>query len=183
MSEPSLRTLRVSLRFSSRSASSSTRRERTMLPRLRLYLRILNSKTSPKSLSRLRTGRRSTCDPGRNALTPMSTCMPPLTREVMVPLTVPSCSKISPTFSHVRRFSALRLETMVTPSSSSSASTKTSKISPISASTTPSSFKNSVVGTRQSDLKPMSMVTHSLVVSVTVPLTMSCSLTPSRLSS
>ena len=39
------------------------------------------------NLSRLRTGRRSTCEPGRNALTPprMVTERPPFTRWLMVP--------------------------------------------------------------------------------------------------
>ena len=39
------------------------------------------------NLSRLRTGRRSTCEPGRNAFTPprMVTERPPFTRAMMVP--------------------------------------------------------------------------------------------------
>jgi hypothetical protein len=52
----------------------------------------LEGTRSPISLSRLRTGRRSTCEPGRNALTPMSTERPPFTRATMMPSTSSSRS-------------------------------------------------------------------------------------------
>jgi hypothetical protein len=40
-----------------------------------------------RSASRFRTGRTSTCEPGRKARTPMSTARPPLIRSMTRPMT------------------------------------------------------------------------------------------------
>ena len=56
-----------------------------MLPRFWFSLMIFIGKAFPMSLSRSRTGRRSTCEPGRNARTPMSTIRPPLVRPRIMP--------------------------------------------------------------------------------------------------
>ena len=63
-----------------------------MFPRRLLNLMILNWSFCWSSDSRLRTGRRSTWEPGKNALTPMSTDRPPFTRETIVPSTGSSAS-------------------------------------------------------------------------------------------
>jgi hypothetical protein len=65
-----------------RAPSRGARGASTMLPRFLLNLMTLNWKVWPISLSRLRMGRRSTCEPGRKAFTPprMVTERPPFTR-------------------------------------------------------------------------------------------------------
>src|SRR3954449_12572349 len=62
--------------FSAFSSSSSALRDRTMLPRFLLTLMTRIRSSCPFSASRLRTGRTSICEPGRNARTPMSTARP-----------------------------------------------------------------------------------------------------------
>ena len=58
-----------------------------MLPRFLLTLMTRMRSSCPRSASRLRTGRTSICDPGRNARTPMSTASPPLMRSMTRPMT------------------------------------------------------------------------------------------------
>jgi hypothetical protein len=84
------------------------------------------------SLSRLRTGRRSTCEPGRNALTPplMVTLSPPFTRAVMVPSISSSRSQAALISSQTFSLSAFSLERSTRPSSVSLLSTSTSTRSP-----------------------------------------------------
>ena len=65
---PSLRRSSVDSLRAARSFSSSTRRDSTMLPRFLLNLMTLNLKFWPRNASRLRTGRRSTCEPGQERL-------------------------------------------------------------------------------------------------------------------
>ena len=58
-----------------------------MLPRFLLTLMTRIRSSWPRSASRLRTGRTSICEPGRNARTPMSTARPPLIRSMTRPMT------------------------------------------------------------------------------------------------
>src|SRR6184192_1368616 len=102
--------MRVSFFSVSRSFSRSTRRLSTMLPRFLLNLMTLNLYFSPISLSRLRIGRRSTCEPGRNAFTPISTLRPPFTRPTMVPSTSSSRSHAAEISSQMRILSAFSFE-------------------------------------------------------------------------
>ncbi len=71
------------------------------------------------SLSRLRMGRRSTCEPGRNAFTPprMVTERPPFTRWLMVPSMSSSRSHAAEISSQTFILSAFSLESMTRPSS------------------------------------------------------------------
>ena len=62
-------------------------RESTMLPRFLFTLMTRIRSSWPRSASRLRTGRTSICEPGRNARTPMSTASPPLIRSMTRPMT------------------------------------------------------------------------------------------------
>ena len=84
---PSASTSSVCFFFSSRSSSSTDRRESTTLPRRRLSLMTLARMGCPIMLARFFTGRRSTCEPGRNAFTPTSTLRPPLTTSTTRPST------------------------------------------------------------------------------------------------
>ena len=82
---PTSSLFRVWLFNASRCFSSKARRLSTMLPRFLLNLMTLKWKRWPmtvlfRRISRLRTGRKSTWLPGRNALTLMSTVRPSLTR-------------------------------------------------------------------------------------------------------
>ena len=61
----------------SRSFSSRARRDTTTLPRARLNFRIAKRSFVPMNLSKLRVGRTSTWDPGKNPGTPTSTLNPP----------------------------------------------------------------------------------------------------------
>ena len=83
-------------------------------------------------LSRLRTGRRSTCEPGRNAFTPprMVTERPPFTRSLMVPSMSSSRSHAPEISSHTFILSAFSFERTQRPSSFSRLSRKTSISSP-----------------------------------------------------
>ncbi len=153
-----------------------------MLPRFLLNLMTLKSKVWPMSLSRLRTGRRSTWEPGKNAFTPprMVTLRPPFTRWVMVPAMSSSRSQASLISSQTLSLSAFSLERMMSPSSFSLASTKTSTRSPAATLMLPLEFTNSLSEMTPSDLYPMSTKTLSLPTLMTWPTTMSPSL---RLSS
>ncbi len=106
------------------------------------------------SLSRLRTGRRSTCEPGRNALTPplIVTDRPPLTRAVMVPLISSSRSQAALISSQTLSLSAFSLDRSTRPSSVSLASTRTSTWSPGFTSALPAGPVNSFIGMTPSDL-------------------------------
>ncbi len=84
---PSSSVPRVSRFFSAFSSSSTALRESTMLPRFLLTLMTRMRSSWPLRLSRLRTGRRSTCEPGKKARTPMSTASPPFTRSITRPVT------------------------------------------------------------------------------------------------
>ena len=97
---------------SARSFSRSTRRDSTMLPRFLLNLMTLNRCCLPMNASRLRTGRRSTCEPGRNAFTPprMVTERPPFTRALMVPSMSSSRSHAPEISSQTFRRSAFSFE-------------------------------------------------------------------------
>ena len=65
---PSFKRSSVDSLRAARSFSSSTRRDNTMLPRFLLNLMTLNLKLWLRNASRLRTGRRSTCEPGQERL-------------------------------------------------------------------------------------------------------------------
>src|SRR6266446_414412 len=84
---PSDNTSSVCFFFSSRSSSRTERRERTTLPRRRLSLMTFARIVWPTMEARFFTGRRSTWEPGRNALTPTSTARPPLTTSTTRPST------------------------------------------------------------------------------------------------
>ena len=81
--------------------------------------------------SRLRTGRRSTCEPGRNAFTPMSTERPPFTRAMMVPFDRARRARTRREISsQTLSRSAFSLERTHSPSSFSRLSRSTSTASP-----------------------------------------------------
>ena len=109
---PSFRRSSVDSFSAARSFSRSTRRDSTMLPRFLLNLMTLNLKFWPRNASRLRTGRRSTCEPGRNAFTPprIVTERPPFTRAVMTPSISSSRSHAALISSHTLNRSAFSLE-------------------------------------------------------------------------
>jgi hypothetical protein len=90
---PSVSTARVCFFFSSRSVSSTARRESTTLPRRRLSLITLARMVWPSMEPRFLTGRRSTWEPGRKARTPTSTASPPLTTSTTRPSTGEPASK------------------------------------------------------------------------------------------
>src|SRR3989449_329694 len=162
-----IRTSRLVLR----SASSSTRRDTTMLRRRLLSLMILNSKLWPSSSSMFGTRRSAIWLPGRNASTPMrSTTTPPLIFFTSVPVTASSFSCASRIFSQTRMKSAFFFDRTTAPSWSSRCSRKTSTSSP--------SFRlfgslNSSMGTAPSDLKPTSRMTAVSVTRSTFDLTIS----------
>ena len=95
--------------------------------------------------SRLRTGRRSTCEPGRNAFTPprMVTERPPFTRALMVPSMSSSRSQAPEISSQTFSRSAFSLDRTHRPSSFSRLSRKTSISSPSLTPTVPSACVNS----------------------------------------
>ncbi len=154
-----------------RSASSSTRRETTMLRRRLFSLMILNSKLWPNSSSMLGTRRSAIWLPGRNASTPIrSTTTPPLIFLTRVPVTPSSFSCASRIFSQTRMKSAFFFERTTAPSWSSRCSRKTSISSP--------SFRllgslNSSIETAPSDLNPTSRMTAVSVTRSTFDLTIS----------
>ncbi len=113
----------------------------------------LNLNFSPMSLSRFRTGRMSTWEPGRNAFTPMSTERPPLTRPTITPSTSSSRSHAAEISSQMRILSAFSLERTTIPVSFSRDSTSTSTVSPtFTAGTAPGWAANSLMATWPSDL-------------------------------
>ena len=82
---PSLILSRVPSRTCLRCSSSRILRERTILPRFLFILIIFISNFSPSNFSRLRIGRRSIWEPGRKALSPMSTVKPPFALATTTP--------------------------------------------------------------------------------------------------
>src|SRR6266849_8245707 len=127
---PSWRTSSVCFFFSSRSSSRTERRESTTLPRRRLSLMTFARMLWPTIAARFLTGRRSTCEPGRNALTPTSTARPPLTTSTTRPSTGRPFSWAWVIASQTLILSALSLERTLSPSESSLASRYTSISSP-----------------------------------------------------
>ena len=81
-----------------------------MLPRFLSTEMTLKSRSFPRSASRFLTGLTSTSEPGRNALTPMSTASPPLIRSITRPRTVDPERKDFSTSSQTFIFSALSFE-------------------------------------------------------------------------
>src|SRR5438094_920932 len=162
-----IRTSRLVLR----SASSSTRRDTTMLRRRLLSLMILNSKLWPSSSSMLGTRRSAIWLPGRNASTPMrSTTTPPLIFFTRVPDTASSRSCASRMRSHTRMKSAFFFERTTAPSWSSRCSRNTSTSSP---SLSECASLNSSIGTAPSDLNPTSRMTAASVTRSTFDFTIS----------
>src|SRR6266576_1149567 len=162
-----IRTSRLVLR----SASSSTRRDTTMLRRRLLSLMILNSKLWPSSSSIFGTRRSAIWLPGRNASTPIrSTTTPPLIFFTSVPVTPSSFSCASRIRSQTRMKSAFFFDRTTAPSWSSRCSRKTSISSP---SLRLFGSLNSSIATAPSDLKPTSRMTAVSVTRSTLDLTIS----------
>src|SRR5882762_7040033 len=162
-----IRTSRLVLR----SASSSTRRDTTMLRRRLFSLMILNSKLCPSSSSILGTRRSAIWLPGRNASTPIrSTTTPPLIFLTSVPLTPSSFSCASRIRSQTRMKSAFFFDRTTAPSWSSRCSRNTSISSP---SLRLFGSLNSSIATAPSDLKPTSRMTAVSVTRSTFDLTIS----------
>src|SRR5213075_2161599 len=158
-------------RFVLRSASSSTRRDTTMLRRRLLSLMILNSKLWPSSSSMLGTRRSAIWLPGRNASTPIrSTTTPPLIFFTSVPVTPSSFSCASRIRSQTRMKSAFFFESTTAPSWSSRCSRNTSTSSP---SLRLFGSLNSSIATAPSDLNPTSRMTAVSVTRSTFDLTIS----------
>ena len=109
-----------------------------------------------------RTGRTSTSEPGRNARTfSMSTVKPPLTRPVMMPVTISPSLKACSRRVQVRARLAFSRDRRVSPVPSSTASSATSTSSPALTSSSPRSFLNWSIGTTASDFSPTLMMTTS----------------------
>src|SRR6266705_901638 len=92
-----------SARFACCSSSKIARRLTTTLPRRRFNLVMRTCTSCPASASRLGVGRRSYCEPGKNARTPTSTTTPPLMRSTTLPVSVVLFLYASSSFSQVRR--------------------------------------------------------------------------------
>src|SRR5713226_5497767 len=103
-------------RLACRSSSSSARRLTTTLPRRRFSFVIRTWISVPVRLSRFCAGRRSYCEPGKNARTPISTTTPPLMRSTILPVIVSFALNATSIFSHVRRRSTFRYDRIVKPS-------------------------------------------------------------------
>ena len=124
--------------FSAFSSSSSALRESTMLPRFLLTLMTRMRSSWPRRASRLRTGRTSICEPGRNARTPMSTARPPLMRSMTRPMTTLRSAYAFSTSSQIFIFSAFSRDSTMWPLRSSVRSSRTSMMSPACTVTSPS---------------------------------------------
>src|SRR5208337_4805328 len=105
---------RVWVRFSPCSSSSNCLRDTTILPRFLFSLMMRTSMSWPFIPSRLRTGRKSTCEPGRNARAPrMSTVSPPLMRSMTRPFTAALSLKAFSISSQARRRCAFSCERLM----------------------------------------------------------------------
>ncbi len=184
---PSCSWLTSSVRCSARASSRMARRETTMLPRGRSILRMAKGCSLPISGPTSRTGRMSTCEPGRKAdAPPRSTVKPPLTRPTMAPLTGSLRAKTSSR--RVQASSRLAFSRLMTasPRAFSTRSRKTSTVSPTFRVALPSaSTPNSLTLIRPSVFRPMSMIATSFSIPTTLPLITvpsAKSLAPPRLS-
>ena len=121
---------RICWRCSLRSSSSTARRDRTTLLRLRLSSITLQRSVWSRYSSRSCTRRMSTSDAGRNPRTPRSMMRPPLTTSMTVPSTGSPLSAAASirfqAFSNRARF----LDRIRRPSASSFCSTSASIVSP-----------------------------------------------------
>ena len=119
-------------RFSARSASMSSRRERTTFLRSSFSLTILHSRVLPSYTRRSLGAMMSTWLPGRNASTPTLSMRPPLTTALTLPVMSPPLLKILTIFSQFCFWAAFSLERTTMPSSFSRRSSSTSTSLPIS---------------------------------------------------
>ena len=102
-----------------------------------------------------RTGRTSTSEPGRNARTfSISTVKPPLTRPVMMPVTISELLNAVSRRVQVRARLAFSRDRRVSPLPSSTVSSATSTSSPALTSISPRSFLNCSRGMTASDFRP-----------------------------
>ena len=102
-----------------------------------------------------RTGRTSTSEPGRNARTKsISTVKPPLTRPLMMPLTISCFSNACSRRDQVRARLAFSRDRRVSPEPSSTLSSATSTSSPTLTSISPRSFLNCSTGMTASLFSP-----------------------------
>ena len=174
ITSPTLSRLNSSRRISSWRSSSSSRRETTMFFLYQLTERILTSSCLLIRSSRFGTGRRSTCEPGRNASSPrISTASPPFTRLMTVAGTPSALSDFCLMVSQASWKSAFFLEMTGNPSRSSNDSRYTLTSRPSAAS---SRLRNSSTDSTPSAFKPMSTRTALVSRLTTRPVTMS----PSR---
>jgi hypothetical protein len=117
-----------------------------------------------------RTGRTSTSEPGRKARTcSISTVKPPLTRPVMMPVTISELLKASSRRVQVRARLAFSRDSRVSPVPSSTESRATSTVSPACTSISPRSFLNCSTGMTASDFSPTLTITMSSPTSTTRP--------------
>src|SRR5260370_1073741 len=103
-------------RLACSSSSSSARRLTTTLPRRRFSFVMRTCTSVPVRSSRFCVGRRSYCEPGRNARPPISTTTPPLIRSTTSPALCSLLLNAASIFSHVRRRSTFRYDRIVKPS-------------------------------------------------------------------
>src|SRR3990167_9199962 len=169
---PSSSWLTSSVRCSARASSRMARRDTTMLPRGRSILRMAKGCSLPISGPTSRTGRMSTCEPGRKALAPpRSTVKPPFTRPTMEPIT--GCCSANTPSRRVQASSRLAFSRLMTasPRAFSRRSRKTSTLSPIFRVGLPaSSTPNSLIRMRPSVFRPTSMMAKSFSMPTTMPL-------------
>ena len=119
-----------------------------------------------------RTGRTSTKEPGRNArMLLRSTVKPPLTLPLITPVTMSFFSyAASSSIQDSARFAFSR-DSLVAPKPSSTVSSATFTMWPISRAKLPCSSRNSDLAITPSDLRPAWTVTQSESISITVPAT------------
>ena len=113
---PSARLPMTSARCSARDSSRIARRDTTMLPRRRSIFKIWNGCLMFINGPASRTGRTSTCDPGKNATAPpKSTVKPPLTRPKIAPSTRSSLACAFSRRSHASSRRAISRDTTASP--------------------------------------------------------------------
>ena len=143
----------ISARCSARDSSKIARRETTILPRRRSIFKTMNGCAMPIKGPASRTGRTSTCEPGKNATAPpKSTVKPPLTRPNIAPSTRSSDACAFSKRSHASSRRAFSREITASPRWFSTRSRNTSTVSPTSISGAWPGFANSLRSIRPSIL-------------------------------
>src|SRR5207302_70786 len=178
---PSLSVSINAARLACSSSSSRARRLTTTLPRRRFSLVMRTWISVPVKLSRFCAGRKSYCEPGRKARTPMSTTTPPLMRSTTLPVIVSLALNAASIFSQVRRRSTFRYDRIVKPSLFSPV--RCTSMVLFGSGRGISVSANSAAGISPSVLPPRSTTTPCSVYATTLPSITSCDAAASCFSS